>query len=133
MYFPYLLTPQIFVDQVNADVVAVTRHNPSSHQSVLLIAHTCFGTFKWTPDNCRPISVADNIDAILFELKTVEDEKAGEEEEDERMKSEIITGLPSFFVECYENVPLDGSDAIEIRDGAVHFKLFPSGSVVALK
>lgn len=56
---------------MNEDIVAITRHNPSTHESVLLIAHTCFSTFKWTP-NCRPIQIADDIVAILFELKTVE-------------------------------------------------------------
>jgi hypothetical protein len=45
-----------------------------------------------------------------------------------------ITGLPNFHVECYENVPLDKSDAIEIEGGQqIRFKLFLSGSVVVLK
>lgn len=48
---------KIFVDQVNADIVAITRHNPLTHESVLLISHCCFSEFKWTPE-CRGVDVA---------------------------------------------------------------------------
>jgi glycogen debranching enzyme len=121
---------EIFVDQVDENIVAITRHNPKSHESILLIANTCFdqSKFKWSPQ-CRPLFIADEIAEILFELKTVE-----EEPKENGLEEHYITGLPNFRVECYQNVPLNKSDAIEIVDGhQIQFKLFVSGSVVALK
>ena len=66
---------QIFVDQINGDITAITRHNPTTNESVLLIANTCFSTFEWTPSQEKGIFIDGKIDKILFELKTVEMEK----------------------------------------------------------
>lgn len=65
---------EIFVDQYNEDVVAVTRHNPITHESVLVISHCAFGAFKWQPIGFehKGIPVADDLVEILFEVKTVE-------------------------------------------------------------
>lgn len=65
---------EIFVDQYNEDVVAVTRHNPFNHESVLVISHCAFGTFKWHPigHEYKGIPIADDLVEILFEVKTVE-------------------------------------------------------------
>lgn len=60
---------QVFVDQMDADVVAVTRHNPSTHQSVILVAYTAFHS----PDphfyrhGLKPLTVEGTVDEIILE------------------------------------------------------------------
>uniref|UniRef100_A0A914BV47 Glycogen debranching enzyme n=1 Tax=Acrobeloides nanus TaxID=290746 RepID=A0A914BV47_9BILA len=120
---------EIFVDQINEDVVAVTRHNPLTHESVLVISHTCFKTFKWHA-NCKNIEIADEITDIVFEVKTIE---IPEKENSEDHTENTLSGLPHFTVEIYEHVKLDKSGVVDIKDGQIHFKNFPSGCVIAFK
>lgn len=57
------------MDQMDADVVAVTRHNPSTHQSVILVAYTAFHL----PDpyfhrnGMKPLTVEGTVDEVILE------------------------------------------------------------------
>lgn len=51
---------QVYVDQMTPDVVAVTRHSPTTHQSVILVAHTAFAN----PD---PMAGPTGVRALRFE------------------------------------------------------------------
>ena len=44
-----------------------------------------------------------------------------------------IKGLANFDVEVFERIALDNSNTVLIQNGNIHFKQFPSGSVVAFK
>lgn len=61
---------KVFVDQVTEHVVTVTRHNPVSHQSVVLVAYTSFkppAQIKAT--NIRPLKVQGRLEEIIFEMQ----------------------------------------------------------------
>uniref|UniRef100_A0A7E4ZTU8 Glycogen debranching enzyme n=1 Tax=Panagrellus redivivus TaxID=6233 RepID=A0A7E4ZTU8_PANRE len=119
---------EIFVDQINPDIVGVTRHNPVTHESVLLVSHCAFSGFNWSA-NCRSIHIADDIDKILFEVKTVENSV----DSDGSNNESFLAGNPKYGVEVYENVPFAKSSAVRIEGGEIHFTGFPSGSVIAFK
>ncbi|KRT82522.1 hypothetical protein AMK59_4835 [Oryctes borbonicus] len=62
---------QVYVDQMDADIVAVTRHNPETDESVVLVAFTAFSH----PDinaahyqrSIRPLEVEGHLDEIILE------------------------------------------------------------------
>lgn len=45
----------------------------------------------------------------------------------------VLNGLSNIFVHVCEHLAIDQSEAIIVKDNVIHFKTFPSGSVVALK
>ncbi|KAL3268401.1 hypothetical protein HHI36_007517 [Cryptolaemus montrouzieri] len=62
---------QVYVDQMDPDVVAVTRHCPKTHQSYILVAFTAFkhpgeNDYKWQR-NIRPLRVEGILDEIVLE------------------------------------------------------------------
>lgn len=64
---------QVYVDQMNPDIVAVTRHSPATHQSVILVAHTAFGypNKNASPTSVRPLRFEGNLDEIILEAGLV--------------------------------------------------------------
>lgn len=63
---------QVYVDQITPDVVAVTRHCPVTHQSIVLVAHTAFGH---PPDaaekGCyiKPLVLEGSIEEVILEAQ----------------------------------------------------------------
>lgn len=61
---------QVFVDQVTEHVVTVTRHNPVSHQSVVLVAYTAFKPPAQIKEHhIRPLKVQGHLEEIIFEMQ----------------------------------------------------------------
>uniref|UniRef100_A0A8C7WWD4 Amylo-alpha-1, 6-glucosidase, 4-alpha-glucanotransferase a n=1 Tax=Oryzias sinensis TaxID=183150 RepID=A0A8C7WWD4_9TELE len=100
---------QVYVDQVDADIVAITRHCPSTHQSVVTVSRTAF----WKPQthqydsNVAPMFIPGQIEEIILEARTVE-RNAGTYKED----AKYINGMLEYTVEIKEHIPVKcfGSD-----------------------
>uniref|UniRef100_A0A3B3CD67 Glycogen debranching enzyme n=1 Tax=Oryzias melastigma TaxID=30732 RepID=A0A3B3CD67_ORYME len=93
---------QVYVDQVDADIVAITRHCPSTHQSVVTVSRTAF----WNPkthqyeSNVPPMFIPGQIEEIILEARTVE-RNAGNYKKDEK----YINGMLEYTVEIKEHIP----------------------------
>ncbi|GAB1601007.1 glycogen debranching enzyme-like isoform X1 [Argonauta hians] len=127
---------QIYVDQIDDEVVSVTRHNPLNHESVVLIARTAFN-FPGDPNNngshIRSINLPGVVDKVLFEMNLLH---RGETEY--KQDQEYVNGLPDYHLNLVENIQTNFSEMISISksDGnsvELHFKNFPPSSVIALK
>ncbi|KAJ8965550.1 hypothetical protein NQ314_004050 [Rhamnusium bicolor] len=62
---------QVYVDQMDSDIVAVTRHRPDTHQSYILIAFTAFGHPNEDAGihqrNIKPLKLEGVLDEIVLE------------------------------------------------------------------
>lgn len=62
---------QVYVDQMDADIVAVTRHCPSTHESVIMVAFTAFSHPSKDALNyqreIKPLRVEGVLDEIIME------------------------------------------------------------------
>lgn len=126
---------QIYVDQFDADTTVVTRHNPSTHESFILMSRTSFSEpNEWTPKNVsKPLFVPSRIENIVFEAYTVKTTEA-----DFKPSEQFINGLENFDLKIQENANLSNSNFIDYIDyngsrSLVNFKFFPPGAVICFK
>lgn len=131
---------QVYVDQVDADIVAVTRHCPSTHQSVVTVSRTAF----WDPKTHQystsvpPMFIPGKIEEVVLEARMVE-RSAGKYKKDEN----YINGMPEYTVEMKEHISLDESTVMKKagvtskgRSEFVHeitFQKLTPGSIIAFR
>lgn len=58
---------QVFVDQIDTDIVCVTRHNGKTHESVVLMSYTSFSTPSYQNGLGKGITVNGKIENVLIE------------------------------------------------------------------
>lgn len=58
---------QVYVDQVDSNIVCVTRHNSKTHETVVLMAYTSFSTPSLENGYGKGITVNGKIENILIE------------------------------------------------------------------
>uniref|UniRef100_A0A3Q3M1M7 Glycogen debranching enzyme n=1 Tax=Mastacembelus armatus TaxID=205130 RepID=A0A3Q3M1M7_9TELE len=101
---------QVYVDQVDADIVAVTRHCPSTHQSVVAVCRTAF----WNPKTHQystsvpPMFIPGKIEEVVLEARTVERDAENYKKDDN-----YINGLPEYTVEIKEHISLQESTVVK--------------------
>lgn len=116
--------------QVDPNVIAVTRHNPKSHQSVVLVARTSFTKQDANVTGyIRNLEIAGKINEILFEAKMIG-------KPDNYVRNEkIINGLSGFSAEVREHIPVKQSTMVSISTSNginfIRFEKFKPSSVIA--
>ena len=71
LFFNGFFNSQVFVDQMNEDVVGITRHNPQTHDTVILVARTAFDwgkVHRWTP-NLKHFPFGGHLEEVIFEME----------------------------------------------------------------
>ncbi|XP_060528992.1 glycogen debranching enzyme [Cylas formicarius] len=139
---------QVYVDQMDPDVVAVTRHNPETHQSYVLIAFTAFGHPDQNADKyqrgIRPVRVEGVLEEIVLEatLSHVEASSGGSKYtkfDDFTKDSAWISGLTEYRVTVREHISSEQSEFFNYVDSGtpnvfqLDFRNFKPGSVAVLK
>lgn len=130
---------QIYVDQFDADTTVVTRHNPKTHESVILMSRTSFSQpSNYTPKNVqKPLLIPSKVDSILFEMNLTRIENSPEF----KQSDQFINGLENYSLNLKEGINfsnLNESDLIDRIDydgnvSYVHFKYFPPGALICFK
>ncbi|KAK4875160.1 hypothetical protein RN001_011582 [Aquatica leii] len=139
---------QVYVDQVDTDIVTVTRHCPKTHQSVILVAFTAFGHPKpndaFSQRFIKPLTVEGVLDEIVLEVTlnnvgvSEGKSKYARPELFEKHKK-YINGLSEYQVDIKQHIQLVNSDVFELGTNnnpntlQLNFKNFKPGSVVAIR
>jgi glycogen debranching enzyme len=130
------------VDQLSTSAILMTRHNPQSHKSVLLIAHTSFfqPSEKW--EYISPLSIQGVIDEIIFEA-SINHPQEKEPIRDFKRSKEYINGLEHTKIYLNENITIEESCCIRLTSpnspDYTGFRIieftdnFRPGSVIALE
>ncbi|XP_063604015.1 glycogen debranching enzyme-like isoform X1 [Penaeus indicus] len=135
---------QVFVDQVTEHVVTVTRHNPVTHQSVVLVAYTSFRPpAEARESHIRPLKVQGHLEEIIFEMQ-VKGKTSGEDDKSYpgffNNDSEFINGLNSIIAEVKENIRPSESSLVRLTSPedadeteCQYTSEFTPGSVIAFR
>ncbi|KAM7344638.1 glycogen debranching enzyme isoform 4-T5 [Cochliomyia hominivorax] len=133
---------QVYVDQMSPDIVAITRHSPTTHQSVILIAHT---VFNYPHPNAgstfvRPLRFEGCLEEIILEAELcMKGDKPFDRPVPHQKNPNVLNGFNQFQLTLREHIPLSKSQIFRIQpyiDGSVtqlEIVNLKPGSVVAIR
>lgn len=138
---------QIYVDQVTEEIVAVTRHSPSTHESVILMAHTAFSQPEpWAiPTEQRPnthynhvppLTIPGLVQEVILEARLVQ---CTPEAPPFQKHSSTINGLQSHMLDMRTHIPISQSTMCQLTSNGsggtqeVVFNDFCPGSIIAFR
>uniref|UniRef100_A0A1I8PA84 Glycogen debranching enzyme n=1 Tax=Stomoxys calcitrans TaxID=35570 RepID=A0A1I8PA84_STOCA len=133
---------QVFVDQMDPNIVAVTRHSPKTHQSVILVAHTAFGYPHPNagPTFVRPLRFEGSLDEIILEAELVmKSDKPFDRPVPFTKDPKVLNGYQQFQLKLREHIPLEKSQVfrpqISVDGNVTQLELINlrPGSVVAIR
>ena len=126
---------EIYVDSFDNDVVGVTRHNPVTHESIVLIAHTAFN--GGMDMNCRRGVKNLKVEGVLREI-VLEAGIVKKADTKFEKNNRVINGLQNFAVKMQENIPISRSQIckqinVDGPDCEIVFENLTPGNVIAFK
>uniref|UniRef100_A0A1B0DM07 Glycogen debranching enzyme n=1 Tax=Phlebotomus papatasi TaxID=29031 RepID=A0A1B0DM07_PHLPP len=133
---------EVFVDQMDYNIVAVTRSCPATRESVILVAHTSFSYPDpySGPTNVRPLRFEGHLEEIILEAGLAhQSSKPYDRPYLYEKDKKYINGLTEYRLKIMEHIPLSKSSIFSqnmVKDGNVtqlDFKNLTPGSVVAVR
>lgn len=128
---------QVFVDQRNEHVVAVTRHNPKTHQSYVLVAHTAFQEPGYHHCNLEPLKLEGKISGIALEAYPKEICEQKNLLNAFAKENQYINGLQGYKFVSETDISVGRSKCcsvvVEENAQTVYFTNFPPGSIVVFR
>ncbi|XP_025994344.2 glycogen debranching enzyme isoform X2 [Solenopsis invicta] len=139
---------QVFVDQMDTDIVAVTRHSPTTHESVVLVTFTAFKHPDCNAHDLRrhvkPLRVEGIVEEIILEASLshvdAKDGKSPFLSHQKYIKNEnFINGLSEYtlslkqHIQCCDSTIIEKVDSGDPKITQLNFVNFQPGSVIAIR
>lgn len=135
------------MDQVTEEIVAVTRHSPSTHQSVILMAHTAFrAPDAWAVpteerpnthyNHVPPLTVPGTVQEVILEARLMQ--RTPEAPSFQKHQT-AVNGLQSHVLDMRTHIPLSQSVMCHLASTGsggtqeVVFDDFCPGSIIAFR
>ncbi|KJE96034.1 glycogen debranching enzyme [Capsaspora owczarzaki ATCC 30864] len=128
---------QTFVDRLTDNVVAITRHCPITHESIVMVAHSAYHSTPSQDRSCNAsLLLTGTCSSIIFEAMLLEDHVRPY-----KPSSEFLNGFHHKLYIRQDLSPKE-SEFIVLTDTSVaqqevvqslSFKSFPAGAVIVLK